>query len=96
MYHNEGIEFAASGQADVHWTESESHGTGNNRTTESISYRSTENYFLHKFLVQEAGKFHSFYIQKPNHSALQNRPYNDFVHYHFVQGYFMQLDSFDK
>ena len=50
-----GVEITATGEANVHWTEEESHGSGDDQTSETIHYRSSETYLVNKFTVQMAG-----------------------------------------
>ena len=50
-----GVEITATGEANVHWTVEESSGSGDDQTTETIHYRSSETYFVNRFTVQMAG-----------------------------------------
>ena len=57
IYHILGIKLSFEGKADVHWTETEETGTGDNRETRTVTYSASEKYFDQDVLLHGICKY---------------------------------------
>lgn len=55
------IRLKFKGVADVHWTETETTGTGSNQRTETVSYTAHESYFEQRVPVYGKGKLKVYF-----------------------------------